>query len=176
MTVITPDPSNHDTEPKQLRKVRRIIETKHFATLATTSPAGRSHVAGVLYDRADGALWVHTIRSSRKARSIAANPHVAVCIPFRKLPAGPPYTVHFQATARLVDMDDQEAVDLLAAGAMKTVSAHGALNEPDGVFIQIRPNETVHSYGLGANPLDLIRDPLHSGARTVHFDDQDGMR
>jgi general stress protein 26 len=46
-------------------------------------------VAGVLYDKADGALWVHTMRSSRKAHSIVANRYVAVCIPFRQLPAGP---------------------------------------------------------------------------------------
>ena len=70
-------------------------------------------MAGVLYDEADGALWVHTMRASRKARSIAANPHVAVVIPFRKLPAGPPYTVQFQATADLVEMDDPRVADLL---------------------------------------------------------------
>ena len=155
------------TDPRQLAKVRRTIHTKSFATLATTSPAGRPHVAGVVYDEVDGELWVHTMRTSRKARSIAANPHVAVCIPFRKLPAGPPYSVHFQATARLVAMDSREALDRLEAGKLTSISGHGALDEPDGVFVRIVPNDTVHSYGLGANPIDLIRDPLHSGARSV---------
>jgi len=175
-TTETPTTPNSPTDdPKQLRKVRKAIESRTFATLATTSPAGRPHVAGVLYDEVGGALWVHTLRSSRKARSIAANPHVAVCIPFRKLPAGPPYTVQFQATARLVEMGDPEVLDLIAAGELKTVSAHGALAEPDGVFVRIVPNGTVHSYGLGANPIDLIRDPLHAGARSVHLDDgEDG--
>ncbi len=179
MTTITTTPSTPSSvtsDPKQLRKVRKVIGSKSFATLATTSPAGRPHVAGVLYDEAGGALWVHTMRSSRKARSIAANPHVAVCIPFRKLPAGPPYTVQFQATARLVEMNDPEVVDLIAAGELQTVSAHGALEEPDGVFVRVVPNGTVHSYGLGANPIDLIRDPLHTGARTVRLDDEEGRR
>lgn len=176
MTTITRNPSTPDTDAKQARKVRKVIDTKTFATLATTSPAGRPHVAGVLYDEADGALWVHTMRSSRKARSIAANPHVAVCIPFRKLPAGPPYTVHFQATARIVEMDDPEVLALLDAGELKTVSAHGALDEPNAVFVRVAPNETVHSYGLGANPIDLIRDPLHTGAASVRLDDVEVAR
>ena len=157
------------TDPKQLRKVRRALATNSFATLATTSPAGRPHVAGVLYDEVDGVLWVHTMRSSRKARSIAVNPHVAVVVPFRKLPAGPPYTLQFQARAELVEMNDAPVLDLLAAGELTTVSGHGALHEPDGVFVRIVPNGTVHSYGLGANPIDLIRDPLHAGANTVHL-------
>lgn len=156
-----------EPDAKQLAKVRRTIHTKSFATLATTSPAGRSHAAGVIYDEVDGELWVHTMRSSRKARSIAANPHVAICIPFRKLPAGPPYTVHFQATAQLVDMGDRGVLDLLEAGELDSISGHGALDEPDGVFLRITPNDVVHSYGLGANPIELIRDPLHTGARSV---------
>jgi general stress protein 26 len=176
MTTITPAPTIPETDPKQLRKVQSVISGRTFATLATTSSAGRPHVAGVLYDEVDGALWVHTMRSSRKARSIAANPHVAVCIPFRKLPAGPPYTVQFQATAGLVDMDDPAVVDLIATGELTAVSGHGALDEPDGVFVRIVPNGTVHSYGLGANPVDLIRDPLHTGARTVHLGAAEGQR
>ena len=180
-TTITPIPTQTPTSDqaavrKQLRKVRKVIASKTFATLATTSPAGRPHVSGVLYDEVDGALWVHTMRSSRKARSIAANPHVAVSIPFRKLPVGPPYTVQFQGTAGLVDMHDPEVVGLVATGALKTVSAHGALDEPDGVFVRIVPGRTVHSYGLGANPIDLVRDPLHTGAHTVHLDEEEGRR
>ena len=175
-TTPSPTPTTDEAARKQLRKVRKVIASKTFATLATTSPAGRPHVSGVLYDEVDGALWVHTMRSSRKARSIAANPHVAVAIPFRKLPAGPPYTVQFQATARLVAMDDPDVADLVAAGALKTVSAHGALDEPDGVFVRIAPGRTAHSYGLGANPIDLVRDPLHAGARTVRLDDGEVRR
>lgn len=176
MTMKTPAPTIQHADQKQLRKVRKVIDSKTFATIATVSPAGRPHVAGVLYEAADGALWAHMMRSSRKARNIAANPHVAVVIPFRKLPAGPPYTVQFQGTGRLVAMSDPELIDLLAARKLKTVSAHGALDEPDGVFVRIVPNVTVHSYGLGANPIDLIRDPLHTGARTVRLEDREDAR
>lgn len=181
MTTITTTqprsgPSRTGTDAKHRRKVRKVMASRSFATLATTSSAGRPHVAGVLFDEVGGALWIHTMRTSRKARSIAANPHVAVCIPFRKLPAGPPYTLHFQATADLVAMDDPEASALVAAGRLGTISGHGALDEPDGVFVRIVPSGPIHTYGLGANPIDLIRDPLHTGAGTVRLDGEDGGR
>lgn len=154
-------------DAKQLGKVRRAIAGNSFATLATTSPQGRPHVAGVIYDAVDGELWVNTMRSSRKARNVTANCHVAVCIPFRKLPAGPPYTLQFQATATLVDLDDPSVVERRSAGKLAHVAAHGALDEPDGVFVRVVPNGVVHSYGLGVNPIALVRDPLHVGALTV---------
>lgn len=173
-TTTTPQPflapaDPRTTDPVQLAKVRRVLRTRSFATLATTSPRSWPHVAGVLYDAVDTELWVHTTRSSRKARNVADNPHVAVCVPFRKLPAGPPYTLQFQATAELVAMDDPRIVELLHAGRLPTVSGHGALDMPDGVFLRVVPNGVVHSYGLGENPVRLVRDPLNSGARSVHL-------
>lgn len=164
---------DHSADPapeKQRARVTKQIQKRSFATLATVSPAGRPHVAGVVYDTVDSALWLHTMRSSRKARNIDASGHVAVCIPFRPLPMGPPYTIQFQTTARIVAMDDPEVRRLLAAGELGRVSGHGALEMADGCFVRIDPPTVVHSYGLGAKVIDLIRDPLNSGARTVRFD------
>jgi hypothetical protein len=123
----------------------------------------------VLYAAVDDVLWINTMRTSRKARSIATNPHVAVCIPFRKLPVGPPYTVHFQATASLVPAGDPELHRLADAGLLKTITGHGELEDPDAVFLRVEPAGPVHSYGLGVNPIELVRDPLHTGARTVEL-------
>lgn len=174
--ITTPNPSTvtlttQDTDARQIGKVRRAIAKYSFATLATTSRRGRPHVAGVIYDAVAGELWVHTMRASRKARNIAATRYVAVCIPFRKLPAGPPYTLQFQATATLVDMDHPSVVELHGQGKLAHVAAHDALHEPDGVFVRITPHGTVHSYGLGVNPLALLRDPLHAGSRTIDLGD-----
>ncbi len=152
---------------KQKNLICKAINRASFATLATASPRGLPHVAGVVYEVVEGELWVHALRSSRKARSIAANGSAAVCIPYRRLPVGPPYTVHFQADAHVVDMDSPEARRLLAAGKLKRISGHGALDMPDGCFLRIRPQSTVHSFGPGAKVIDLIRDPLGSGARSV---------
>ncbi len=163
-------PITTPAQRKQRRKVERAIERHSFCTLATTSDAGRSHAAGVVYEAVDSTLWVHVMRSSRKARNVAENPHVGVGIAFRRLPFGPPYTIHFQARAQIVEMDDPAVVALLDAGKLKSISGHGALDEPDGCFLQIRPNGTVHSFGLGVPVLDLIRDPLNAGGRRVDLD------
>lgn len=172
-TTTAPAPPTNPTsipQPALPRRILATIQKKSFCTLATTSPASRSHVAGVVYESVDGTLWVHTSKTGRKVRSIASNPHVGVCIPFRKLPMGPPYTIHFQATARIVEMDDPEVQALLKAGKLKSISGHGALEMPDGCFVAIAPHGTIHSYGPGARVIDLIRDPLNSGARSFRLD------
>ena len=171
MTTQKPNSSDptQPASPALEAKILATINKKSFCTLATTSPAGRPHVAGVVYEVVDSVVWIHASRSSRKARSIAVNPHVAICIPYRRLPAGPPFTIHFQATAELVDMDAPRVTSLLDQGELKSISGHGALEMPDGCFIAVRPGERGHSYGPGAKTLDLIRDPLNSGARTFDF-------
>lgn len=170
-TPDTPTPDTDTTVDIPADDVIRVIAKRSFATVATTSPAGWPHVAGVVYDSVVGRtgpeLWIHTMRSSRKGRNVAANPRAAVCIPFRRLPAGPPFTVQFQADAELVAMDDPAVLALLDAGELGHVSGHGALDEPDGVFVRLRPRGPVHTYGLGVSALALIRDPLHVGAGTV---------
>lgn len=156
---------------RHAQRLRRTLAKKSFCTLATTSDAGRSHSAGVVYVWVDGALWVHAERTSRKARSIATNPHVGVCVPFRRLPVGPPYTVHFQARAEIVEMHDPAARALIDAGRLKKIAGHGALEMPEGCFLRIEPTGTIHSYGPGVRAIDLIRDPLNNGARSVRLDE-----
>lgn len=173
--IQTPETSLQDGDMEQntalARKIVRTIERKTFCTLASVSDAGFSHSAGVVYESVNGTLWVHADASSRKGRNIAANPNVGVCIPFRKLPFGPPYTIHFQARAKLVAMDSPEALGLLSAGRLKAISGHGALDMPDGSFIKITPRRSIHSFGPGARVIDLIRDPLNSGAHSFGLAD-----
>lgn len=164
-----PEPTIDET-PEAAKHRRRILKTlakKHFCTIATTSPAGRPHSAGVVYEWADDAVWIHAMRSSRKARSVDSSGFAAITVPFRRLPAGPPFTIHFQATAEIVEMDDPKVLELLGAGGLKKISGHGALSEPDGCFLRIRPAGTIHSYGPGASIVGLVRDPLNNGAGQV---------
>lgn len=167
-----PPSSNTSTErrdPAQLARVEKAISTHSFCTVATVSTNLRPHVAGVVYDSTGTRLYVHTMRSSRKARNIAAHPYVAVTIPVRKLPVGPPFTITFQGTAEVLDMDDPHILELLERRQLGKISGHGALDEPDGCFLRIVPNSTIHSYGIGTPILDVIRDPLHNGARSVEL-------
>ena len=67
----------------------------------------------------------------RKARNIMANGHAAITMPFRRLPAGPPFSIHFQASAEVVAMNDPQVLDLVADGKLPSTSGHGALDAPD---------------------------------------------
>lgn len=144
--------------------VARAVAKRSFCTLATTSARGRPHVAGVLYAVAGGDLYVSTMRASRKARNIAANPRVAVCIPVRRLPIGPPATVQFQGVAEIVAPDEPRLRDLVAAGRLKAITSHGELDAPDACFLRITPPPRVVTYGLGMSLLRLARDPLNAGS------------
>lgn len=152
---------------RQARIIAKALRKKTFAVLATVSPAGRSHSAGVVYDFVDGELWIHTMRDGRKGRNIAHNRHVGVCVPYRRLPVGPPYTLHFQGVAELVALDDPQAVAHHEAGRLDSITGHGAMEMDGACFVRIAPRGTIHSFGPGVPVLDLVRDPLRRGARSA---------
>ena len=156
--AIRPDPTWH---PRP-EAVRRALAKRSFATLSTTSPKGRPHAAGVLYVFNSSELIINTLRSSRKAKNIKANPNVGVCVPVRRLPVGPPSSIQFQATAQLLDLDDPEIVPLLESGELKSLTSHGELDEPDGCFVRIAIGPRMLTYGLGMSVRALIADPLHA--------------
>ncbi|HEY8472933.1 MAG TPA: pyridoxamine 5'-phosphate oxidase family protein [Natronosporangium sp.] len=138
----------------------RLIGKRSFATLATTSPQGRPHVAGVLYDLVDRDLWVSTDLASRKGRNLAANGKVAVMIPVRRLPVGPPSSIQFQSTGQLVPLDDPWLGELAAAGKLPTVTGHGELERPGGCFVRIGLPDRLLTFGLGMSLFQLLRNPL----------------
>ena len=161
-TPPAPDPDRPTALPLRppIELVRRAIGRRSFCTLATTSPKGQSHAAGVLYAAVDDVLYVSTMGSSRKARNIAANPSVGVCITVRRLPVGPPSSVQFQARAEVLELDDPELLALVEQGRLKSVTSHGELELPGGCFVRITPTGRLHTYGLGLSLWRLIREPL----------------
>jgi len=165
-TTTVPGPTA-GKEDRQARIIAKALRKKTFATLATVSPKGRSHSAGVVYDFVDGALWIHTMRDGRKGRNVAHNRHVGVCVPYRRLPVGPPYTLHFQGVAELIPLDDPEAIRRYEAGRLDSISGHGAMEIDGACFVRILPTGTIHSFGPGVPVLDLARNPLETGARSA---------
>ena len=105
-TVFHPDPAT----------IRRAIERRSVATLATVSGVGRPHAATVLYQCVDDALFVSTHRQSRKARNVADHGVAAVTIAVRRLPIGPPASIQFQSSATVLANDDPEIIRLAASG------------------------------------------------------------
>lgn len=163
-TMIKNTTSGHEVDGDAVRK---LLSKRSFATLATTSPAGRPHAAGVLYELVDDAIYVNTLRSSRKGRNIAANPHVGIGVAIRRLPVGPPSSIHFQAKAELLATDHPEIRSLVADRHLKSLTGHGELELADGAFVRIPLPRRINTYGLGMSLRKLITDPLSAGGSTT---------
>lgn len=150
--------TTHHPDPSRILKA---IAKRSMCTLGTVSPAGRPHVAAVIYQLVDDRLYISTTSTSRKARNLADHPHVAVAIPVRRLPFGaPPSTIQFQATATLLATDDHEITTLVSDRQLDAISGHGELDLPDGCFIRIDLPRRLHTYGLGMSMMELARHPL----------------
>ncbi len=86
--------SNAELTPKQLAHVRR----PYIATLATVRSDGSPHVAPIWYRYEDGEFRVLTERSSVKARNVARDPRVELCIDDRARAPFHTVIVHGRAT------------------------------------------------------------------------------
>lgn len=156
-------PTVHRPDPEQILS---IMARRSFCTLATVSPAGHPHGAGVVYALVDRTLYFSTTASSRKARNIAANPKLAVVIPVRRVPVGgPPSAVQFQATGTLLEPGDPEIGRLVEAGKLGKITSHGELDIPGGCFVRVELPRRLITYGLGMSLWQLIRHPLAAGGQ-----------
>ena len=162
-TQTLPKPSSPSKSLLAASEALRLIDKRSYAVIATTSEAGNSHSAGVLYARSGDQLYFSTMKSSRKARNVAANSSIGVTIPVRRVPVGgPPSAIMFQAQAEVIDLDDAELRRLAEAGELKAITGHGELELPGGCFVKITLPRRLHTYGLGMSLLSLIRDPLNA--------------
>jgi len=151
------------------RSVRRAIDRNSFCVLATWSATTGAHAVGVMYSEAEGDLYVATMRDSAKARNIAANPRIGVCIPARRFPFSPPFVVQFRAAAQVLASNDATIERLLRAGKLKRITRHGELDEPRTCFLRLVPDPKVSTYGVGVSLWTLARDPLHA-SRTFELE------
>ena len=140
--------------------IRRAIERRSVAALATVSSAGRPHAATVLYQCVDDSLFVSTHRDSRKARNIADGGVAAVTIAVRRLPVGPPASIQFQSSATVLGNDDPTLIDLAAAGRLGRITGHGEMDLDGGCFLRLALPERVVTYALGMSLWRVLRNPL----------------
>ena len=134
--------------------------------LATSSADHRPHAVGLLYAAIGFELYVLVNQDSIKVRNVRENPRVAVCVPVRKYPAGPPMAVQFQGTAEVLAPEDSSIRELIATGRLKRIVGYGAADKPGMCFLKITPHRRISSYGLGVPLLQLIRD-VSLGHRSV---------
>lgn len=166
MTTATA-PTGHPVRDVPAALVRRALARRSYAVLATVSPAGRPHAAGVLYTMVGDDLWLSTETTGRKGRNLLSGPHVGVTVPVRRLPVGPPATIHFQGRAEVLGPDDPEVRRLVGTGDLKAITGHGELDLPDGCFVRITPARTVHTYALGMSLWAALRNPLAAAGRAT---------
>jgi hypothetical protein len=165
----TPDATAASAPPVRVvdpALVRKVVTKRSYAVLASVSPAGRPHAAGVLYTVVGDDLWVSTHLESRKGRNVASTPHVGLTIPVRRIPLGPPGAVQLQARAEVVALDDPRVGPLVADGSLDGITSHGELDLPGGCFLRLTPGRTIHTYGLGMSLWALARDPLGAAGRS----------
>lgn len=153
-------PSTITSRQLDAAPVLRLLAKRSFCTLATADRSGRPHNTGVLYALVADRLYVNTRRGSRKARNIAANPAVSVCIPIRRAPVGPPSLVQFQSRAELCELSDPEIERLVASGELRALTSHGELELEGSCFVRISLPGRLTTYGLGMPLRQLIRNPL----------------
>ena len=160
MSIVTAPVTEETHLAVDPEKILRIIDKRTFANLATVSPGGSPHTVGVLYAAVGRDMYVSTEIGTRKARNIAHDQRVAIAIPVRRLPIGPPSLIHFQTTAEMIRTDDQRIRSLHEAGDLEKVTSHGELELTDGCFLKIPIPSRIHTYGLGPSLSRLVRDPL----------------
>jgi len=159
-----PQAKEHSPSPEA---IKREIVRRSFCTLATADADGAPHVVGINYQFVSGHFYFATGKRTKKVRNIRQNPRVAVFIPVRKYPIGPPWSIQFQGTATVLSRDDPEIVGLLKAGKLKNITRFGVLDkEPDACFLKVKPAKKIHTYGLGIPLLTLLRN-IAQGDRTI---------
>jgi Pyridoxamine 5'-phosphate oxidase len=155
--ISLPDRTVFHPEPAM---IRRAIERRSVATLATVSTSGRPHAATVLYQCVDDAVFVSTHRNSRKARNVADHGVAAMTIAVRRLPVGPPASIQFQSAATVLANDDSEIVRLAEVGRLDKITAHGELNLVEVCFLRVALPSRVSTYALGMSLWKAMRNPL----------------
>ena len=151
------------------QSIKRSLAGHTYCILATASAQGAPHAVSVLYAYVDGHLYIATGDRTKKARNVRSNPQVAVCVPVRKYPVGPPFSIQFQGKAEILHREDAEISGLLQRRKLRKIVGYGVLDEPDVCFIKITPASRIQTYGLGIPLTAFLRDVPHAD-RTVQMD------
>jgi hypothetical protein len=64
-------------DPEDLEE---LLRTERTMRIGTVGPDGTPHVAPMWYVWHDGAIWINSLRRSRRTRDLASGSEVAVCV------------------------------------------------------------------------------------------------
>lgn len=145
--------------------IENQIRKKTFGVLSTVSPKGRAQSSGVLYGVSDSSevlkIYILTGKNYKKVENIAKNPNVSFTITFphyyfRMVPAS---TIQFQASARLVSIDDEKALRSYKKKRIlrMVLNWDDEYEKEDMVFIELIPISKYNCYGVGFPFIHLAR-------------------
>ena len=151
--------------PLTVEEVWRTIVRGSFVIVSHVTPAGEPRSSGVMYTAAGGRLYLVTAPDSWKARQIADGSLVAVTIPVRRggvlslVAPIPPATVSFTARATVHPAGSMR-IEAVSPRFAKLLPA----DHRDGCVIELAPQGTFVTYGLGVSLRDM-RNPALASAR-----------
>ena len=151
------------------------LARRHFAVLATADAGARPQSAGVVYalEREPAALYVMTRSHLRKARNVAANPHISMVVPLTRRLLGfiPPPCIQFQGAAELLARDDAGGLRAFRSFALgRAILRSDARPQRRGecrvCFLRGRFGPVLFAYAVGTSLWRLLRD-METGIERV---------
>ena len=154
------------------RTVETEMRRRNYGILSTVARNGRPHSTSVTYAVSARsrplALYIVTDRRSKKARNIGRNPNVAFVVPVPRSPGFlPPASIQFQGTAEIVPVTDETAQKAFNASFVlrMILKAQFAQKREVSIFVRIRPDALVFTYGVGATLFRLMKHVEGASAR-----------
>ena len=145
------------------RTVETEMRRRNYGILSTVARNGRPHSTSVTYAVSARsrplALYIVTDRRSKKARNIGRNLNVAFVMPVPRSPASlSPGSIQFQGTAEIVPVTDETAQKTFNASFVRMIlKAQFAQKRELSIFVRIRPDALVFTYGVGATLFRLMK-------------------
>jgi hypothetical protein len=142
-------------------RVWHELEHASFAVVSYVTTAGQPRASGVVFAATNRRLYVVTAPDSWKARQIGDGAQVAVTVPIRRggllslLAPIPPATVSFRATAKV-----NAAGSVTVESVSKRLASLLPEERRDGCLIELTPQGSFLTYGVGVSLRDMARPSL----------------
>jgi PPOX class probable F420-dependent enzyme len=126
-----------------VERVEEFLAGRRIATLATENPDGSAYLTAVWFLFEDGAVYVGTSGTSRKARNAEARPRASIMVdargagPQRGVAASGPVTVLRGEEARAVN--DRILERYLTSAGIAAPGVGGAIADSDDVTLRLDP-------------------------------------
>ena len=146
--------------------IEKKVRKKVFGVFSTIDSKNRPHSTGVVFaippSEYPFAFYMITSTKSAKVRNIRRNPATSfvVTFPHYYLRFAPTFYTMFRGTSEILPVED-EVFHVAFSQKMVTRKAlkEDILEMGDNCVIRLVPEPTVFCFGLGINPLKLIRNP-----------------